>query len=485
WADEAQVWQLCKYLSLPELFNHLHNEGHPAFFYLLVMPFAKMFSDIIYMQLICWAFMCVSVFLLFYFAPFKLYTKFAITLSAGFFYFLPVIARSYSILPALVFLAAILYSKQKEHPVLYALVLAAIANTHAIMFAFSFILFCLFIYDNFIKNQDKNFKKYILPVVIFVLGFCAVIWQLHDSVGSNYYMSFNFKDVFEKIPKLLFYFFVNGYNNVLTIKNLPRLSTLDISLISAMAVCYLYCFFYLFRNSKRFFFIASLSILFQFAIYVFAYGYNMLFVNRIFSAHIILLFCLWLSFVYNSGGNTFNLKESVINVLLFIFFILTAFNGFNYYKIDIMGNYSGAKETANFIQNNITPENSLFYIDNEPYCISVVYYLNKEGKTNYNLYSVIRNKNLKYVVWDEKSYYTFMTEAWSNYAEWQNEKPINKDKDIFVLRAKKNDSSSDLEKTQKHNFKKIFESSKTIDPYEGYNLYQYTGQVLIQNQHCD
>ena len=36
WADEAQVWQLCKYLSLPELFKHLVNEGHPSFFYLSV-----------------------------------------------------------------------------------------------------------------------------------------------------------------------------------------------------------------------------------------------------------------------------------------------------------------------------------------------------------------------------------------------------------------------------------------------------------------
>ena len=32
WADEAQVWMLCKHLSIPQLINHLHNEGHPSFF---------------------------------------------------------------------------------------------------------------------------------------------------------------------------------------------------------------------------------------------------------------------------------------------------------------------------------------------------------------------------------------------------------------------------------------------------------------------
>ena len=35
WCDEAQVWQICKHLSVLELFKHLVNEGHPAFFYLI------------------------------------------------------------------------------------------------------------------------------------------------------------------------------------------------------------------------------------------------------------------------------------------------------------------------------------------------------------------------------------------------------------------------------------------------------------------
>ena len=40
WADEAQVWLLCKNLSVFELFKHLVQEGHPSLFYLLMMPFA-------------------------------------------------------------------------------------------------------------------------------------------------------------------------------------------------------------------------------------------------------------------------------------------------------------------------------------------------------------------------------------------------------------------------------------------------------------
>ena len=64
WRDEAQVWQLCKNLSLLELFKHLATEGHPSFFYLINMPFAKMGCPIIAMQLLCWLANCGTIYLL-------------------------------------------------------------------------------------------------------------------------------------------------------------------------------------------------------------------------------------------------------------------------------------------------------------------------------------------------------------------------------------------------------------------------------------
>ena len=170
WADEAQAWQLCKYLSISELFNHLKNEGHPILFYLMVMPFAKLFPNIIFMKLICWFFMSMSVFLLMYFSPFKIYSKLAIILSAGFIYFFPVLARNYSIIPFLVFWAAILYNKQKEHPILYATIIALLTNTHIIMFFFSFCLAIQFFYETIILNlKEKNnlkIKQHIIPILI-------------------------------------------------------------------------------------------------------------------------------------------------------------------------------------------------------------------------------------------------------------------------------------------------------------------------------
>ena len=112
WADEAQVWQLVRHLNVFELLKHLVNEGHPSFFYLLMMPFAKMHLPVMFMQIFCWLCAVAGVFLFMQFSPFGRFAKFAIVTSAGFLYFFPVIARSYSILPLLVFSLAILYPKE-------------------------------------------------------------------------------------------------------------------------------------------------------------------------------------------------------------------------------------------------------------------------------------------------------------------------------------------------------------------------------------
>ena len=80
WADEAQVWLIAKNLSVFDfsLFKHLVNEGHPSFFYLLVMPFAKLNFPVATMQFLCWLSSVVSVFLLLTYSPFNKLTKIAI-----------------------------------------------------------------------------------------------------------------------------------------------------------------------------------------------------------------------------------------------------------------------------------------------------------------------------------------------------------------------------------------------------------------------
>ncbi len=457
WADEAQVWQLCKYLSVHELITHLHNEGHPSLFYLMVMPFAKLSSNIIYMQLICWFSMCLAVFLLLYKAPFPNIVKFAIISSAGFLYFLPIMARNYAIIPVLIFLAAILYSKQKEHPVLYGTVIVLIANTHAIMFGFALIMLFVFIYDNF-KNIKE--KKNIIATIIIILGIAACILQLHDTTSSNFYINLNFSNIVTKISIVFTAFFANSIfyemqNDIYTYSVFAKV------IITVFAGSLILIHYYLYKYSKKFFIISIFSFLFQISVYLLLYGGELMYVTRIFSYYIILIFCLW------TGNELFNNKKAVI--VTTIFFLLTAFNGIFYYINDIKYNYAGAKETAKYIHENI-PQDSKLFTDNEAYCISLVYYLNG----THELYSAVREKNLKYVKWDDISYPVYSSDGWANYSEYvQAQNPNSK---IYIIRSKATEETVGIDHKKENIFKKIYTSPDIINIDEGYNVYEYIGK---------
>ncbi len=459
WADEAQVWQICKYLSIPELFIHLHNEGHPALFYLLVMPFAKLTSNIIFMQLICWLSMCLAVFILLYKSPFSNIIKIAIISSAGFLYFLPVMARNYAIIPVLVFLAAILYSKQKEQPVLYGIIIALIANTHAIMLIFTGIMFIIFIYDNFKEIKQKQF---IFAAMIILLSIFTCIFQLHDVAGNNFYISFNFTNVVPRIFKTLSIFFANSLLFDFQ-QGIYKYTIFAKSLITAYALIFIAINIYLYKYSKKLFIISLFNFLFQIIIYVVLYGGGILYITRIFSYYIILIFCIWIAM--DSIEQIRNNK--IVIILVSSLFFLTLINGCLYYIKDIKYNYSDAKETAKYIQQNILSDNSKIFIDNEPANISLVYYLDSTHK----LYSVLRSQNLKYVKWDKASYYFFTPSSWISYLEYETSK--NNNSKLYVIRPKYIDGDNGLEYGQENKLKKIYSSSYTIDPTEKYNIYEY------------
>lgn len=470
WADEAQVWQLCKYLSLPELFKHLVNEGHPSFFYLLVMPFAKMGFSIFSMQLICWAAMCASVFLFLAFSPFNKFAKFAIVTSCGFLYFLPVIARSYSILPLIVFALAILYPKQKQHPFIYSILIFLMANTHAIMVGFAGLLGCLFVYENLIKDwvnlQIKEKKIFISSALVIFFGIFLVWLQLHGTTDSNVFikLSLDFIPIFYK--HVLTCFFANPIYRDIAETYMPEITYLQLFVSSIACLIYVISFIFLFLKNKKFFFLALFSILFQIAIYIISYGY-WIFVTRIFCTHIILIFCLWCAMKENN--KTIKLDKT-INWTISLFFLLTLLNGLQYCVLDLFFDYSGSKETAQFIEKNIDKNNSILVTSAANYAISIVQYLNAD----YIFLSATQdNKKIKYVFWDNGLKSIFYNEDWQQYTKniKNSENKDFKEKDLYVLIPYFYKYLLNINNLQ--NYTLIFESQPTVTLYEGFSIYKY------------
>lgn len=404
WADEAQVWLIVKNLSIPEMLKHLVNEGHPCFFYLLVYPLAKLNFSIFSMQILCWLSCAASVFLLLTFSPFNRFSKTAIILSSGFFYFLPVVARSYSVLPLLVFAAAILYQKAKEKPNLYAipyaLILAFISNTHVIMFVFVFLLGCYFVYDNFVK--EKNISKQTVSFCVIVgIALLAVVLQLLGTFSSNAAIGFSVDNIFVETFKTLSIFFLNSVGLVYKSVYNPIQFT-PIAIIGAIAMFCLFCLclVQLAMNNKRMFFLAFCSIGFQFFIYICSYK-AMLYQTRIFGAYLILIFCFWT--VCSQTEIQKNLKlfsKKALNIVLGIFFAMTIVCGIHAALLDVFYNYSSAGETAEFLKNNTEPDAVI--IPNFIAFPLAIY----EKLPQKRFYDVSNNRYLTYVIWKDNGFYS-------------------------------------------------------------------------------
>ena len=466
WADEAQVWLLVKQLSLPGLFKHLVNEGHPSLFYLLVMPFAKLGFSIFSMQIICWLSSCVSVFLFLQFSPFGRFTKFAVLISAGFLYFFPVIARSYSLIPLLVFASAILYKKVQENPqkysLQYAVVLAMLANTHVIMFAFVFVLGCYFVEDYLIKN--KSSVLYFAAGIIF-FGLFAVIIQLFGTCSSNQAINLNFDDVpFESIKTILI-FFLNSIGLVYKSEFIGiQLTTYTKIASLTMLVLFVILNVQLFVNNKKMAYLSWLAIGFQLGIYIFSYK-AMMYQTRIFSAYIILLFCYWITLSEDNLKKSWKIfSKMAVNITLSVFFLLTVGCGVQSAALDIFYNYSSAAEVADFLQKH-TEKDAVIIPNAVPFGLAV--YAKAPDKYFYDFNT---GRKIKYMIW--KKLNIFNDESFIYVVE----KAIKeKHFEHTYLLVSSFLELNCLEKMKSSNFELIFVTSPSIAVGEAFKVYKYTG----------
>lgn len=468
WRDEAQVWQLCTHLSVLDLFKHLVNEGHPSFFYLINMPFAKLGFPILTMQIICWLASCGAVYLILNKSPFNKATKIVLVTSGLFLYFFPVIARSYSILPLMVFALAMLYPKQKEHPYWYTTIIFLMANTHVIMLGFAGMLTLMFMWEN-LWHYRKEFsfnlhKNYIYSSLIALFGLFAVWLQLHGTTTSNVFIAFDLKNIFLNILNVITKFFVAGFDaSFAEVFDRLILNNFQTTLVLFSLFLFIALFVLIFKNSKKLFFISLLGVLFQFLIYVLAYNKCVL-SQRTFCAYIIIIFALWC--VLNQNNITEKMRKT-INITMIIFFLLTTLNGIRFAILDFKYSYSGSKETAQFIENNIEKE-ALFIIDKKDiiYCVSLLPYLEKTS-----IFNIPDNQVLRYVLWNEELIqYMSDTERYILYRKKLNDEFNTKT--IYIIKSIIN---NELFRENNKNFELIFSSVPSVIFYEKYYIYKYLG----------
>lgn len=382
WRDEAQVWCIVRDLNILDAFKTSIVEGHPFLWYLLVFPFAKLGLSVEIMQILGGLFVLFSVAFLLFKSPFSILEKTIIIFSAGMVYYLPVVVRNYALIPLLVFLLAYFYNKKTEKPILYTCLIILLSHTHLYMLGFCGVLFLVFIYDLFKTNK----KLSVLPVVLCTLNFLIIFLLFSNSQNENYALDsavkthFSIGMVLSLIAKVLTF-------------NLAKFSALAIKYFDFISLLLFYpaiilFLIGLFKNDKRSALIFTGSV--GFILFVFTKIYfNGILYQKIFLIFIIMIFCFWIC----------ENKNKIITYSFCSLFLVSTLVAPVVVYEEIGYNFSGSKEIAEYIKENLNEEEIIIAVGN-PFMFSTVsaYLPNKKFYSvlteNYVTYSTFKNMKL-------------------------------------------------------------------------------------------
>jgi len=129
WADEAQAWLIARESGFAELFlTRLHYEGTPGLWHLLLWMLAHAHFPCVAMSVLAVCLGAASTALILYASPFPRFVRLLLPFTFGYFFLTAIVARSYSLVPLLVFSLCMAFTAKRPRPVLFALLAGLLAN---------------------------------------------------------------------------------------------------------------------------------------------------------------------------------------------------------------------------------------------------------------------------------------------------------------------------------------------------------------------
>jgi hypothetical protein len=180
WADEAQAWMLARSNGLGALlFEHLHHEGSPGLWHVLLWIFCRLHLPYCSMQAAAFLAGVAAVFLLLRFSPFPSLVRWLLPFTVALFYQVPIVARSYSLIPLLAFALCALFGAAKPRLLLFALLAGLLANTALIGFFLALGLSILYWFWRVRPEpHSTDAKPLAAAALVAVLGLFAVYTAL-------------------------------------------------------------------------------------------------------------------------------------------------------------------------------------------------------------------------------------------------------------------------------------------------------------------
>ncbi|MEE3349601.1 MAG: hypothetical protein VZR09_06135 [Candidatus Gastranaerophilaceae bacterium] len=382
WRDETQPWCIVRDYTWNEFLDILKIEGHPLPFFLILMPFAKLGFSVYTVQIIGLIFLYLAAGYLIFKSPFNKLTKCLIVLSSAMLYFYPIIVRDLVLIPIILFILADIYAKRKAHPFLYTLTLILLSNTNFLIVGFCAATMGLFSTELIIQTIKE--KKYInlVPIVLFFINASYIYLFFHKAAYLNdcyFQWTNNTSPIATALKDFAFVFFQHPFSN-----NLVTLILFYSLLIIVLAR--------LFIRHKQMFTVFLLSVFYHFYIY-YKVWFGGVKPQKAYLLLFILIFCFWV--IENVK------KDKILNAVIVVIFAINCLFSINNFISDVKYNYTGAKETAQYIRQNLNDEIT-FCVEGPPYFFTSIaaylpdkkfFSLDEKHFTSYHNFSRIKNRN--------------------------------------------------------------------------------------------
>ena len=196
WADEAQAWLIARDSGLFELlFQRLRYEGHPGLWYLILMIPSRIFPYYPTIQIVAFLIAVSGVYVFVRTSPFPVILKILFPFTYFIFYQYAIVARSYVLLPLLIFLIGSLYPRKSERIYLFTLLLCLLAYTSvfsALIAISTMLVHFLNILQVWKELEPENRRRQMRAFVAFALFLLLMAIQLWQPPNSSFARNYHF-----------------------------------------------------------------------------------------------------------------------------------------------------------------------------------------------------------------------------------------------------------------------------------------------------
>ncbi|MDP7279673.1 MAG: hypothetical protein QGG39_07290 [Candidatus Poribacteria bacterium] len=346
WADEAQAWLIARDCSGVELlFQRLRYEGHPGLWYLILMVPSKILPYYPTIQVISFSIAVAGIFVFWRTSPFPPILKTLFPFTYFIFYQYAVVARSYVLLPLLIFLVGHYYPQRFRRVYLFTLLLCLLAyvSVFSALIAISTMLVHFLDLLKWWKElEGEERKRQMASLVAFGLFMILMAFQLWQPTDSSFAKNYHFE--LDRVT-----------SRFLEVTDLIMVEIKPIS-YSILAVS---CVWFWINRVLLLYLLSSLSIIFLFAVKYFnSWHEGILFLAWILP--------LWISFQSQSKDNVrggevmFSRYKRAMTLMASLVFAFHIYWAGAASISDLRGSYSAGRATADYIKTHQMSEAKIY-----------------------------------------------------------------------------------------------------------------------------